>query len=190
MKKSPFISAVFCNFSGHKIFTSFVRFIWYFRAFDIMMKDEFFSPIIYCFGDIVAVQCCVRFCCTVRWVHCTYTYISLPSGPPSCLGHRKAWSRAPCAVCTRFPAITQIRISILVSCLTSPTSVLIHLLSVSVSLFLPADRSIYTVSLDSTHAGDTSLWFSACISLIITDVEDPFSCLLAATNVFFGEMAV
>jgi len=45
---------------------------------------------------VVALQCCVRFCCAVKWISCVYACIDLCI-VPSWLGHHRAPSRVPCS---------------------------------------------------------------------------------------------
>ena len=52
------------------------------------------------YWSLIALRCCVSFCCTAMWISYLYTYIpsrlSLPPSPhPTPVGHHRHWAEPP-----------------------------------------------------------------------------------------------
>ena len=116
--------------------------------------------------NIIALQCCVSFGCTIGWISSIVSIYPLPLKPPptpiphpSPFGHHRALSWAPCAI-QQFPlAIYFTHGSVCMSVLPSqfipfstppPLCALVH--SLHLCLYsCPAYRFICTFFLDSTY---------------------------------------
>ena len=115
---------------------------------------------------IVALPCCVGFCCTMKWISHIYTHIPslliLPAvspPPPPTPGHHRASSWAPFAI-QQIPTsalfYTQqcvyVSVNLLIRCTLFPCPLCWHIHSLHLRLYsCPANRSICTIFLDSTY---------------------------------------
>jgi len=139
--------------------------------------------------SITALQCCISFCCIVKWISYIYTYISssrtsLPPVPhPTHLGHHRAQSWAP---------YTQLPSSFLLTCssvfMSVPFSQLVPLSpssalstspsSISVSLFLPC-KWVHQYHFSRFHIYALKnfyyIWLHPCIAHIVSSSTYTYS---------------
>ena len=128
------------------------------KKVSIIINRSETESVIYFDWCIVALQYCVNFCFTTKWVSYIHTYIHIspPSRtslvpPPTPLGHHRAPSRAPCAL-QLFPTCIYFTHGVVYMSVPIHPTLFRHCIhtpcSASAPVFLPCDRFICTSFLD------------------------------------------